>query len=329
MLYTVSMDKKGWEIFPELFLGRLRRIVPETNIDFVLDSFCASRFVTFRVNTLKISSDAVYEEMSRIGFVLESVSWYPDAFIVRKGSKDMLMETKLYKNGCLYLQSLSSMIPSLVLDIQSGDVVADVCAAPGSKTSQIAALMHSSGQIVANDKSRSRLYKLEAVLKQLGVTNVTITNIPGQAFWKKYPEYFDKVLVDVPCSMEGMFTSYTPESYKDWSMKKIKMLVQMQRFILLSAISATKPGGVVVYSTCTMSPEENEGIINWVLEKGKNAITVEEIGLPIDGVMNGIQGWNKKIYDKRLEKTLRVLPSEIMEGFYVAKLRKVGKTVEL
>ncbi|HSW89144.1 MAG TPA: RsmB/NOP family class I SAM-dependent RNA methyltransferase, partial [Candidatus Saccharimonadales bacterium] len=240
-----------------------------------------------------------------------------------------LMETPLYKEGLLYIQSLSSMIPALVLNPHPKELVLDLAAAPGSKTTQMATMMRNTGILVANDISRARMYKLKANVANQSVTNTTFLNLPGQFIWKKYPEYFDRTLVDAPCSLEGRINCYDPKSYQDWSPKKVDLLSQKERFLLRSAISATKPGGIIVYSTCTLSPEENEEVIDWILKKEGDAIDIEPIeikGLKSD---EPIMQWRKQTFNPRIKNTLRIFPSSTMEGFFVAKIRKLKSTIQL
>ena len=239
----------------------------------------------------------------------------------------MLTASDLYSQGFFYIQSLSSMVPPLVLNPQPGEKILDLTAAPGSKTTQIAMLMKNTGEIVANDKSTIRNYKLTANLKIQGVKNTKVENLPGQILWKKYPECFDKTLVDVPCSMEGRINLADEKSYEDWSTNKIHYLEEVQKFLLRSAISATKPGGEIVYSTCTLAPEENEGVIDWLLIKEKGKVIVEDIDLTFSDKSSSLTRWNNKIFSKEIKKTLRIFPSFLMEGFYIAKLKKLSSTI--
>lgn len=257
-------------MLPAKFLEKL-----DKNID--PSVFEIKRPTTFRVNTLKIDCEE-------------------QAFITTAPLRQ-IQELDIYKNGEIYVQSLSSMIPTEVLDPKPGDYVLDICAAPGSKTSQMAALMQNEGHIVANDNSRIRIYKLEANLKNLGVTNTSIIQSQAQTLWQKYPDTFDKVLADVPCSMEGRFYTPDPKTYKDWSPAKIRILVQLQKFILRSAFGCCKPGGIIVYSTCTLNRQENEEVVEWLLKKEPGRV--------------------------ELLSMERINPSPVMEGFFVAKLRKV------
>lgn len=237
-----------------------------------------------------------------------------------------LTETEEYKNGFLYIQNLSSMIPSLVLDPQPEEKILDITAAPGSKTTQIAALMQNTGELTANDISFKRLFKLKENLSKMGVINTKVLNLPGESFWKNLPEYFDRTLVDVPCSMEGRIRCDDPKTYQDWSTKKIKQLSKLQKYLLRSAVAATKVGGIIVYSTCTLAPEENEEVIEWVVNKSPEALVVEKITLPNITFENGLTSWRKKQL-KRTQNCARIFPSREMEGFFIAKIKKLASTL--
>ncbi len=270
-------------MLPDKFLQSLSNDINPLVFDRILPT-------TFRVNTLKSDFETI---KSKINF---EYTLHGQAFVTNDPLR-AIQELDIYKNGEIYVQSLSSMIPATILDPKPNEIILDLCSAPGSKTSQIAAFMQNTGQIIANDNSRIRIYKLEANLKNLGVTNTTIINTSGQSLWQKYPDYFNKSLVDVPCSMEGRFSTLNPKSYKDWSPKKVKILSKLQRFLLRSAFGCTKPGGSIVYSTCTLNTIENEQVIEWLLKKEAGKV--------------------------ELISTQRINPSEIMEGFFVAKLHKL------
>ena len=313
---------------PEKFLTRLSEMYSPEEQKQILQAFSHKNPPTFRANTLKISPEELREELAKQDILVETVPWYKDAFILINQPQKVLTATQLYTDGYFYVQSLSSMIPPLVLDPKPGEKILDITAAPGSKTTQMAALMANSGEIIANDKSRVRLYKLEANLKQQGVTNTKITYMPAQTIWKKFPEYFDKTLVDVPCSMEGRFFIENPKSFVDWSTNKIDFLQDIQKYILRSAISATKVGGEIVYSTCTLSPEENESVIDWILKKEQGAIVIEPIQIPNLQFAKTLTHWKQKIYNPEISNTARILPSLLMEGFFIAKLKKIRSTLQ-
>lgn len=312
---------------PQKFLDKLSEFIPSERLDEVLLSFSEEKRVTFRANTIKTSSEELKKGLQTLGFEIEQISWYKDAFILLNKTKSELMETKLYKEGYLYIQNLSSMIPPLALNPRPNETILDMAASPGSKTTQLACFMGNTGTIVANDKSPKRLYRLIANLKEQGVINTKTSAIPGEFLWKRYPEYFDRVLIDAPCTMEGRFTIHQPDSYKDWSPRKIKELSNLQKWLLRSAISCTRVGGTIVYATCAMSPEENEEVVDWVLKRMKEYVILENIEIPHLTGDNGITKWKHKLFSPQLSKTLRIYPTDAFEGFYVARFQKIAPVI--
>lgn len=314
--------------WPEKFLSRLQLLIPDNRMrEKTIDSFGQEKPVCIRVNTLKTTSENATRELSKSGIHATQVTWYQDAYILNTTTARQITDLDLYQRGDIYIQSLSSMIPALVLDPKASYSVLDMCAAPGSKTTQIATLMKNEGKIVANDMSNSRIYKLRANLEQQGVTNTIITNFVGQSLWKKYQEHFDNVLVDAPCSMEGRFSTLDPSTYSDWSETKISRLAKQQHWLLRSAVSAAKVGGTIVYSTCTLAPEENEGVIDWILEKENGRVELETVSIEGLEAAPAVNTWKYKQFNQSLSKTLRIYPSASMEGFYIAKLKKIKSNV--
>lgn len=305
---------------PQAFLERVQEIVPNEQLHQVLLSYTVRKPTTFRVNTLKSSTDEVVSVLERDGIRIRAVAWYSDAFILEDQDSRLLTEHQLYAEGKIYVQSISSMIPALVLKPHSTDQVLDLCAAPGSKTTQMAAMMANGGSIVANDLSTVRLYKLAHNLKLQGVTNTKTMRGRGEEVWKRYKGRFDKVLADVPCSLEGRFSLLDPKTFDGWSEKKVKDLAQRMKYLLWSAVNAAKPGGMVVYSTCTMSPEENEGVVDWVLKKEGARLKVATISLEGPAFSAGLTAWRGSNYQSDCAKTRRIFPSSTMEGFYIAAL---------
>lgn len=263
--------------------------------------------ISVRINTLKTTREEMISFFDQSNIEYEMISWYSQAFILKNVTAKYITELNLYKEGKLYIQSLSSMIPALVLNPTVQDRVLDVAAAPGSKTTQMAMLMENQGEIVVNDISHDRLYKLKANIAHYGVKNIKVTHVDGRSIWKKFPEYFDKVLLDAPCSMNNKLSG-----------KKIKQLSNLQKWLLRSAVSSAKVGGIIVYSTCTQTVEENEEVIQWVLEKEKEAVKLENIHLEKFPMEPGLLG---------LSQTGRIAPNDRMEAFYVAKLKKVKSNI--
>lgn len=308
------------ENLPALFIERLERIIPEEYFKYVLLTFASQGPVTVRINTLKMSRENVIAELKAKGISFEALSWSSDALILTGLASEECRDLDLIKQDALYRQSLSSMLPVLVLDPQPEDKALDFCAAPGSKTTQMAALMQNQGEIVAVEAIRPRFYKLKAVCELLGAKNVSCKLTDARRF--RSSELFDKVLVDAPCSSESRFKADDPKSVGYWSTRKIKEMVHKQRGLLLSASRFLKPGGTLVYSTCTFAPEENEGVVDWVLRKSDGEL--ELAAAAIEGIKSypAVQQWEGKAYSPGIEKVMRVLPDGIMEGFFIAKFIK-------
>jgi NOL1/NOP2/sun family putative RNA methylase len=308
--------------FPSLFIDRLELMFGKPTSDAILASFCSPKALAIRINTLKTTKELVCKELDTQNISFESVPWYESALLLPNTTTTDITSLPLYKEGALYIQSLSSMIPPLVLNPQAGDTVLDMAAAPGSKTSQMAHLMNNEGSILANDLSSERLYKLRANMESQGITNVQTMNRPGQFLWRDFPNIFDKVLIDAPCSMEGRFDCNDPDTYEHWALKKNNELSSRQKGLLRSAVRCTKPGGLIVYSTCTLSPEENEEVIDWILQKEGNVISVIPMDLPHLELAPALPKWGKRQYNEQVKHTKRILPSATFEGFYIALLRK-------
>ncbi len=276
--------------------------------------------VHLRVNPLVGPASECAARLRHLGFVVQPLAWYPEALTVLGATARDLTDLPDYERGAFFIQNHASLLPVLVLDPQPGEKVLDLCAAPGGKTTHIAALMQNRGEIVANDLSRQRVYRLANVLRQFGVTCARTTRLPGQRLWQRYPNYFDRALVDAPCSMRG-----TPNP----SPSHIASLAKQQRFLLKSALSATKPGGVIVYSTCTTTVEENEGVIAWLLEKQPGQVALEPFELPGAPWSPALQHDAKgRPFPEVIARARRVAPGEALEGFFVARLRKLAEGQE-
>ncbi len=323
------MNKRQGEL-PRLFKEHLQKITLD-KYNSVLHSFSVRRPTTIRANALRISGPELLRDLRDLGVKLDTVNWCREAFIVKNKSLKDLTRLRasfaevateaeqgfggqrginFYEEGYFYVQSLSSMIPAVVLDPKPGEKILDLCAAPGSKTTQMAAMMENAGEIVANEPNPIRAQKLNANLLKQGVTNTTIICVKGEALSVKHDNYFDKVLVDVPCSGEGRIHTYDPETFRGWSLGKIERCAIIQKELLVAAVLAVKKGGIIVYSTCTLEPEENERVVEKVLQKAGGYLTLEEIKI---GGLGGVEGY---------KGMLKVWPDKIMEGFFVAKMRK-------
>ncbi len=310
----------------QLFLDRLQILLGERYSEAV-DSFEHDKLPSFRVNTLVISESEGIDVLQSNGFEIETVHSLPNAYLVKNKSKREFTDFPQYSQGWYYLQSFSSMVPVFALGDLTGRLHAlDMCAAPGSKTSQLAAVLDSRGLIDAYDLSRQRIFQMKAVLSQLHVKNVYIHQSDASGIWRKYGPVFDVVLLDAVCSGEGRFKTSEPKTYADWELRKVKKMVEIQKRLLFSGIMCLKPGGVLIYSTCTFSPEENEGIIHFALQKFEGAIDIEPIDLrpypPARSFVPGTTEWQGEIYDERISRAIRIVPDTTWDGFFVCRIKR-------
>ena len=208
------------------------------------------------------------------------------------------------------------MVPPLVLDPKPGEYVLDMTAAPGSKTTQIAALMKNKGEIVANELDKIRCERLKYNVNLQGIDIVEVINGRGERLGEKYKEQFDKVLLDAPCSGEGRFIATSSATYKSWSKKTVNDLVKLQKKLFESAVNCLKPEGVLVYSTCTINRYENEYILDWAIKN----LNVKMLDISLE-IRDTLKGDNTNI-DDSINKAIKILPSKTMEGFFVAKFQK-------
>lgn len=285
--------------------------------------FSTVKPTTFRVNTIKSSTIEVLAELKKANIEVKPGP-FKNSFIVLNDNKQLISKTNLVTSGKIYMQELSSMIPPIILDPKQTDYIADLTSAPGSKTTQICALTNNKANILANEKSYIRFQKLKFNLNLQGCTNVKTTNLNAIDLPKKYKEFenfFDKILLDTPCSSEGRFNINKPKSYKYWNKNKIREMVNIQRALLGTAVKMLKPGGTLVYSTCTINVFENEENINWALQKYKN-IKLLPININLKNVSKGFTKYNDTVYKNQLINTLRVLPNNNFGAFFIAKLTK-------
>ncbi len=314
---------------PEEFWLRLENIVGEKNVPALKETF-SQKPSTFRVNTLKAKKEDVEKELQILGFKIEEVPWHPGAYILRSHTKREFIDLLMYREGKVYMQSLASMLPPLVLDPQPGDNVLDLTAAPGSKTSQMAAMMNQTGELIANDNSKIRFFKLKHNMELLGVADeksgwkFTLKQEDGSDLCGDYLNTFEKILVDAPCSAEARFLENDPKTFGYWSEKKVKEMAMKQRKLLFSAWYALRPGGSLVYSTCTFSPEENEVQISRLLNRFPEEVEIQDISSVFTEVQHlpGLSSWKEKVFHKDIGKAVRIFPTSEIEGFFIAKIKK-------
>jgi len=282
-----------------------------------------------RVNTLKANVVDIKKRLEE-RWSLESIPWCPEGFWItyKDGKRFDIGNLIEHHLGYVYVQEAASMIPPIVLKPEPGEMVLDICAAPGSKTTQIAMYMQNSGILVANDISGSRLRALGMNMQRCGVRNVVLTMMQEHRFKRiadSHPEFrFDKILVDAPCSGTGTIRK-SLRTILMWNPLGITKLSKIQKSLIEVAFNMLKPGGVMVYSTCTIEPEENEVVVSYLLEKYPNAkledIDDKNLGIKRTRAITKFQ--DLKIRPE-VEKCLRIHPYDNdTEGFFVARIRRL------
>ncbi|WP_420890504.1 16S rRNA (cytosine(1407)-C(5))-methyltransferase RsmF [Enterobacter hormaechei] len=271
---------------------------------------------SIRVNTLKISVGAFLDLVSPYGWQLTPVPWCEEGFWIERDDEESLPlgSTAEHLSGLFYIQEASSMLPvaALFADDNQPERVMDVAAAPGSKTTQIAARMNNRGAILANEFSASRVKVLHANISRCGIHNVALTHFDGRVFGAALPEAFDAILLDAPCSGEGVVRK-DPDALKNWSVASNLEIAATQRELIDSAFHALRPGGTLVYSTCTLNRDENEDVCLWLKQRYADAVEF----LPLDTLFDSAS------HAATPEGFLHVFPQIYdCEGFFVARLRK-------
>lgn len=273
-----------------------------------------------RVNTLKVENKKVVKRLiQEYECHLDQLSWYEKGYWIEKCRKSV-GNTLEHQLGYYYIQSAASMLSVLALDPQPRDKVLDLCAAPGSKTTQIAQLMNNKGIIIANDVNRERTHVLGFNTQKCGVTNCVIPLEDGRNFSHKQ-EQFDKVLVDAPCSGTGAIRK-NPSIAKNWSQSRVEDVATLQKQLLKAGFSVLKRGGSLVYSTCALAPEENEAVIHSLLSSSKH-MEIKKIEFQGIKTRPGFININGTSYKNQMRKTRRIWPQDNdTQGFFIAKVEK-------
>ncbi len=303
---------------PKEFLEGLAETFPPHLIERILRGMGALRPMSLRVNTLKMDARELIRFFNNNAVKHRRIHWYPDAFVISRARERDAEAWAPYREGRIYLQSLSSMLPALALSPKAGESVLDLTAAPGSKTTQMAALMCNRGFILANDANPLRAERLLYNLNLQGCTIAQVRTDRGEKLGMEMPERFDRVLLDAPCSGEGRFAAMDPSTYRSWSLRTVGECARLQRRLIASAVRALKPGGVLLYSTCTLNREENEKTVHAALER--HPLEVEALPIAVPGAIKG----NAEGLDSSLAKAARILPDGEFEGFFLCLMRKTA-----
>mgnify|MGYP000014702932 FL=1 len=268
-----------------------------------------------RVNTIKATVERAKQALAEEGIAVEP-TWHDELLALPEAQPGANWP---YVHGWLHGQEEVSAVPAEVLDPEPGDRVWDACAAPGSKTTQLAALMDDSGTVVATDSNLGRISALRSNAERLGVTNVAVTNEDARNHSLKPFDgvEYDHALVDVPCSCEGTVRK-NPDTLEEWTLDHVEGIASVQKGILRRAVQATRPGGTVVYSTCTFAPEEKEAVLDHVLTT--ESCELVEFDLPLAHAP-GVTEWEGASFDPTVAKAKRIYPHHNdTGGFFAAKL---------
>lgn len=301
---------------PKKFEKKMKNILGSEYEEFK-QSFDTKSYKGIRINTNKIASDVFIKEYP---YVLHSIPWCKEGFYAQNSKNIKLGKHPYHHCGLYYIQEPSAMIPAEVLDPKPNEKILDICAAPGGKSTQIATKLNNTGVLVSNDISPKRVKSLAKNIKMMGFTNCFVVNETPEKLSYNFKHYFDKILVDAPCSGEGMFKR-DPISVKKWNEKTCNKYHEMQISILDHIPAMLKSGGSIVYSTCTFSPEENEATINWFLEKFPDFYVDEIKTLPMlsNGIPHVIEA------DSSIENSKRAWPHKIEgDGHFVVRLKHNG-----
>jgi len=270
----------------------------------IIDGYSKQRLVTLRVNAIKSNKEIIKQRLQQEGIETEDVSWYEDGLIIKNVREDEIKKIDIYENGEIYLQSLSSMLPPIVLEPKAQENILDMAAAPGGKTTQIAAITQNKAYITACEKNKIRAERLKYNLQKQGVGCVNVMLEDA----RKLSDFFsfDKILLDAPCSGSGTMSVFD----KSFSRELVDRSSKTQEDLLRKALKILKPGGEMVYSTCSILAQENEEVLKKVLKSCNAEIvpieTIDEI----------------PVLPTSIDGTLCVCPNELYEGFFVARIKK-------
>ena len=294
---------------PLFLIEKLNKQYGEEITNKILNGYSQNRVVSLRVNTIKATSQEICNELLRNNIEFEKVSFCDEVLVIKNINEEKIKELDIYKNGSIYLQSLSSMLPPIILKPKENEDILDMTAAPGGKTTQIAALTNNKAHITACEMNNIRIEKLKYNVQKQGATNVSILKEDS----RRLNDYFafDKILLDAPCSGSGTIELENEKTYNGFTEKLLEKTTQSQLTLLKKALKILKPGHEMVYSTCSILQEEKEDIISKAIKGAKVEV------VPIE-----IQGDIPKLPCK-IEGALCVAPTKYYEGFFVVKLKKI------
>ena len=277
----------------------------------IIEGYQTKRKTTLRINTIKSNIEEIKKELEKEKIEYETVKWSEEALVIKNADEKTIQEMEIYKNGKIYLQSLSSMLPPIILEPKEGTDILDMAAAPGGQTTQIASLTNNKAHKTACEKNKIRAERLKYNVDKQGATCVFI--MPKDARFIDDFFSFDQILLDAPCSGSGTLDYNDANVEKYFTEQLIERSSKTQKTLLSKAIKLLKPGHEMVYSTCSILDCENEDVVSSVIKNGNIEI------VPIN-----FEGMEKlPILPTKISGTLCVKPTELYEGFFVAKIKRL------
>ena len=295
-------------IIPTFLVDLLNKEYETNVVKCICDGYMQKRYTTFRINMNKTSVDEVCRKIDELNIKYTKVKWNKEAILLNENMEKALEKIKLYQNGEIYIQSLSSMIPPIVLDPKPRDNILDMCAAPGGKTTEIAALSDNKAFITACERNPIRAEKLKYNIEKQGTKGTTVMVKDSRDLDDCLK--FDKILLDAPCSGSGTLYIENQNSCESFTKELIEKSIKRQTSLIKKAIKLLKPEGELVYSTCSILKEENEDIVNQILNNDVKIIPV-------------ILDDSIPLLPTTIKGTICIMPNKIYEGFFVAKIKKL------
>ncbi len=296
---------------PEFLYHLLIKQYGENMTQTIIDGYSQKRPLTLRANTLKANIQNIKDTFDSLDFTYKDVSWYKDALIMKNISEEQIKHLEIYKNGEIYLQSLSSMIPPIILSPKENENILDMAAAPGGKTTQMLAISQNKAFITACEKNKIRAERLQYNLNKQDANRVNVMIRDARQLDDFF--CFDKILLDAPCSGSGTISIFDKKLESTFTENLVNRSAKVQADLLKKAITLLKPGHEMVYSTCSILSQENETI----LQKFIDLKQIEVLPIDVSVFTNAI------LLPSSIEGALCICPSDLYEGFFVAKLRKL------
>ncbi len=292
----------------EIFEERIQKIEPT-----ILDRLTKKESFSFRINHHR-GGDWTIQSLIEEGFSPKKVSWADDVFVLPIKDRKSIIKSLAYTKNEIYIQNLSSIFAAYTLDIDPSDWVLDLAAAPGGKS---LIFSERAKKVSAVEPDKKRFFRMKRNFKEHGAKNIQTYNKDGRFIYKSCPKWFDKVFLDAPCSSEA----HIDGEVTWWNLRRVRRFSKLQKELIISAFESLKPGGEMIYATCTFAPEENEEVINFLLDRFCNARLVP-IEAPFENRMEGLTKWEGKTYNEEVRKSLRILPQGAFSGFFLAKITK-------